>query len=157
MKARWQSFDPIEVGLAVKEVAAELIYANQNARDKVRWFHGANDVDLFIWSNDNRKVIKQQLTFFGMVLEWNVIEGLKTGQIDPDSRTGNHRGGPNPSELIKFDSKPVFEVVERGRLLLAQIISLESALGRSMDENFSDTRSGTIMPAEELIRRWGGR
>ncbi len=156
MKPRWQTFDPIEVGLGVKEVASELIYANQNSKDVVRWFHGANDVDLYIWSNDAKRVIKQQLTYFGMVLEWNIVEGLKTGQIDPDSRTGSHRGQKS-SELIQFDVKPVFEVVERGRLLLAQIISLESVLGRALDENFADTRSGTIMPADELIRRWGGR
>lgn len=157
MKPRWQSFDPIEVGLAVREVSAQLIYSNSQAgKDRLRWFHSPHDVDLFVWTNDFKKIIKQQLTYFGMVLEWNVIEGLKTGQLDGDSRTGAHRG-PDASELIKFDSKPVIEVVDRGRLLLAQITSLESALGRALDENFADTRSGTIMPAEEFIRRWRAR
>ncbi len=156
MKARWQSFDPVEVGLGVKEVAAEFIYSNQKSADQVRWFHSPHDVDLFIWTNDLKKIIKQQLTYFGMVLEWNLIEGLKTGQIDPDSRTGAHRG-PDASELIRFDAKPVLEVVERGRLLLAQIICMESVLGRALDENFADLRAGTLMPPEEFIRRWGGR
>lgn len=142
MKARWQSFDPVEVGLAVKEVSAELIYANQKSQDQVRWFHSAHDVDLFIWCNDRKKVIKQQLAFFGMVLEWNLIEGLKTGWVDEDRRTGASRG-PGASELIHFDEKPVWEVVTRGRLLLAQIISLESSLGRALDENFSDLRSAS--------------
>lgn len=155
MRARWQSFDPVEVGLGVKEVAAELIYANQKSQDQVRWFHSPHDVDLFVWSNDHKKVIKQQLTYFGMVLEWNIIEGLKTGQLDADSRTGAHRG-PDASELIRFDDKPVREVVERGRLLLAQIISLESSLGRALDDNFSDLRSSTVIPAEEYVRRWTG-
>lgn len=156
MKARWQSFDPVEVGYAVKEVDANLIYANKQSLDKVRWFHSPHDVDLYVWTNDRKKVIKQQLTFFSMVIEWNIVEGLKTGQIDADSRTGSHRVA-SASELIKFDPKPVLEVVERGRLLFAQIVSLESALGRAMDDNFADLRGGTLVPPEEFIRRWGGR
>lgn len=156
MKPRWQTFDPVEIGLEVREVASELIYDNKLSLDKVRWFHSSHDVDFYFWMNERKKVIKQQLVFFSVALEWNVIEGLKTGTLDAESRSGVRRG-PQASELIRFDPKPNVAVVERGRLLLAQIVSLESALGRAMDDNFADARSGTIMPAEEFIRRWGAR
>ena len=47
----------------------------------VKWYR-ASYVDLQVWIDKNQnKVIRQQFSFLGLIVEWNHIQGLKTGYV----------------------------------------------------------------------------
>ncbi len=47
----------------------------------VKWYR-ASYVDLQVWVDKNQdKVIRQQFSFLGLIVEWNHIQGLKTGYV----------------------------------------------------------------------------
>jgi hypothetical protein len=97
-----QFFDPHRLGAGLKEVSSDLLRVE--SRDLVgRWFHAAEEVDLFIWTDEKKKIVKQQLTFLGQVVEWNVVEGTKTGVIIEDEARASKDVGMNAAETIHFD------------------------------------------------------
>lgn len=94
-----QFFDAQKIGESLREVSSHLM-KNDNSKLVGRWFQGKNDIDLFIWVDEKKQIVKQQLTFFGQVVEWNAIEGNKTGVVIDDERAGRKR-----SEVIRFDKE----------------------------------------------------
>jgi len=47
----------------------------------VKWYR-ASYVDLQVWIDKNQdKVIRQQFSFLGLIVEWNHIQGIKTGYV----------------------------------------------------------------------------
>jgi hypothetical protein len=112
-------FDPKMLGETLKEVATDFIAGGQG--DFIsRWFHSSKDADFFVWYDSRKNIIKQQLTFYGQVVEWNVIEGLRTGVI-VESESESHM---NPSETIFFDQGVQSETVEQGMQLVRHISGL---------------------------------
>src|SRR3954462_116810 len=101
-------FDPMDLGRSLREVATDVIKAPR--RDVIsRWFHSAKDADLFIWMDLKRNVIKQQLSFYGQVVEWNVIEGVKTGHVVVEEHQGRDQG----SEFLNFDETPQMRAIDQ--------------------------------------------
>ena len=96
-----RSFDAKSLGSGMKEVASNLLRVESS--DLVgRWFHSPAEVDLFLWTDNSRKLVKQQLTFYGQVVEWNSVEGTKTGVVSENENGLNP--GVKSSETIRFDS-----------------------------------------------------
>jgi hypothetical protein len=96
-----QFFDANRLGRSLKEVSSDLLRVE--AQDLVgRWFHANDDIDLFIWTDENKRIVKQQLTFLGQVVEWNIVEGTRTGVIIEEE--GAESGGTHmDAEMIHFD------------------------------------------------------
>ncbi len=145
-------FNPSDLGQSLKEVSAEVMKAGEK-NILSRWFHSAKEVDLFIWTDPDHNILKQQLSFFGQVVEWNVIEGLKTGLIVEEEAQGRpHASG---TEIVRFDSKPQKTPVEQAIELLNHITALKERERQALLGNFNDPDAGTNLPAEEFIRRFG--
>ena len=85
-----------------------------------RWFHGLQDSDLFIWVDSSSRLIKGQLTFCGAVVEWNVMEGLRTGLVVEEEHQNL-----SPSEVIQFDRAPDFRHVQFAALVVEHVPGLE--------------------------------
>lgn len=97
-------FDPERIGHDLKEVSSDLL---REEHDLIaRWFHATDEIDLFLWTDAKKMIVKQQLTFYGQVVEWNVVEGTKTGAIIEDESPGAGRGAAKPVETIRFDDAP---------------------------------------------------
>ncbi len=96
-------FNPADIAKGLKEVAVDII---QTEHQEVvsRWFHSNRDADLFIWLDESGRIIKQQFSFNGQVVEWNVVEGVRTGYVYEDER--GKKPGDMSSEIIRFDSAP---------------------------------------------------
>lgn len=94
-------FNPERIGESLQEVSSDVL--ELESQDIVgRWFHAPNEIDLFIWIDDNKTIVKQQLSFFGQVVEWNAVEGTRTGVVIEEERTGSIKA----SEIIRFDDRP---------------------------------------------------
>lgn len=98
-------FNPTEIAKSLKEVAVDIIQTEHH-RVVSRWFHSNKDADLFIWLDESARIIKQQITFSGQVVEWNAVEGVRTGFVFEDD-TQEKKPGDIGSEIIRFDGAPI--------------------------------------------------
>lgn len=144
-------FNAEELGKSLKEVATDLM-ATPHKEIISRWFHSAKDADLFIWMDINHNVIKQQLSFYGQVVEWNVVEGVKTGLIIEDE---SRVEGVNSSDVVRFDLKPQKAPVEQALDLLNHITALKEEERQALRLNFEQAQASTTMPPEMFIERFG--
>lgn len=147
-------FDPADLGGTLKEVATDLIHTSTDQDVTGRWFHSVQDADLYIWLDDRRRVIKQQLSFYGTVVEWNAVEGLKTGMVIEEEREDKDRHR-NDSELIQFDNRPQKNTIVQAMELLRHVTSLSSEERDLLMGNFADSALAISMDAEEFARRFG--
>ena len=92
------SYDFKKLGQKLQEISADYIKTErQNIRS--RWFH-ADHVDLYVWQDENSNIIKQQISFYGLIVEWNLVDGVRTGMVvEEESQDGSRY----TNEIIRFD------------------------------------------------------
>lgn len=144
-------FNAEELGKSLIEVATDVIATSNDQKVISRWFHSTKDTDLFIWLDHKQNVIKQQLTFFGQVVEWNVIEGVKTGLIVEDETPSQVKA----SEIIQFDSLPQKAPIEQARALLGFITALKEDERQMLSINFTGIARSQAMDPQEFVDRFG--
>lgn len=143
-------FNPQDLGTSLKEVTSGGPEISPEGIVS-RWFHSAKDADLFIWSDSQENIIKQQLSYYGKVIEWNVIEGVKTGHVIlEEGRERNHG-----SEILRFDPKPQMTSIEQAILLLECVTALKDIERKALAANFLKLSASQTMPPEEFIARFG--
>lgn len=144
-------FNPQSIGPSLREVDVSLI---QTESEKVisRWFHGTQDADLFIWTDERNNVIKQQVSFCGQIVEWNVLDGVRTGMV-----IENEIEGPSmpSSETIQFDLTPQSSAIRLAFELVRHITQLDEPTRGELLHQLTDRPSLTTMKPEEVLRRFG--
>jgi hypothetical protein len=146
-------FDAEMIGRSLREVAVDVI-ETEGSSILTRWFHSTNDVDLLIWSDEDKNVIKHQISFFGQVVEWNIFEGVKTGVIveedvvreDDESET---------SELIRFDVMPQGMAIRQAVHVLENVPDLNAQDRARLRDNLLLHTKGAPDSGDEFIRRYG--
>lgn len=96
-------FDPEALGLTFEELAIDVVQG-ENTEFISRWYRAREaDADLVIWSDGSRRIVKQQICIFGQVVEWNPINGTRTGVVveqesgAPDERYENETSSAEKS------------------------------------------------------------
>ncbi len=150
-------FDPHRIGQNLKEVSSDLLRVE--SRDLVgRWFHAQDEIDLFIWSDEKKKIVKQQLTFYGQVVEWNVIEGTKTGVIIEDESPPNSSGQPvKAAETIRFDERAHPQPIGLAMAVIRHTGALSEDERKQIVANyFRGQKRSSLNPSEflELYAQW---
>lgn len=143
-------FNPQELGNSLKEVATDVI---QSSGQEVvsRWFHSTKDADLFIWSDRQRNILKQQLSYYGQVVEWNIVEGVKTGFVIEQENDQRVSG----SEILRFDVKPQTATIEQALRLLECITALPDDERKVLMGNFCQLAGSNALSPEEFVARFG--
>jgi phage terminase large subunit GpA-like protein len=144
-------FNAEELGKSLKEVATDVIATTGDQKVISRWFHSSKDADLFIWLDHRQNVIKQQLTFFGQVVEWNVIEGVKTGMIVEEEATAKIKA----SEIVQFDLSPQKAPIEQARALLGCMTALKEDERTLLVTNFTGIALKHAIDPQEFVDRFG--
>jgi hypothetical protein len=154
-----QFFNGKNIGKNLKEMAVDMV--KTDTEDVVsRWYH-APSTDLFTWTDRQHNIIKQQLHFNGQVVEWNCLEGVKTGlMIEADlglKATYNAEGKMEKeriSETIKFDALPMNACVDLA-LEILEFTQFEDAVRRQLIGNFKDPQNISTMEPELFLKRFG--
>lgn len=144
-------FDAAVLGESLKEVATDLIKTDE-IEIVHRWFHSAKDADFFIWLDQQNNVIKQQLTFYGQVVEWNIVEGVKTGLIVED----DSRQAIKSSDIIRFDNHAQRAPIEQALTLLKHITALNDMERHLLTKNFAQGPTSKSLDPAEFVSRYGG-
>lgn len=145
-------FNAQELGDSLKEVATDLL-STTHQEVVSRWFHSTKDADLYIWLDKSQNILKQQLSFYGQVVEWNIIEGVKTGLIIEDENRGS---GMRASEIVQFDSHPQKPPLDQAIELLTHMTALNEDERRELVANFIKSPMSATMDPQEFIDRFGG-
>jgi hypothetical protein len=151
-----QFFSAADLGKSFREVATNVI-RTENQDILNRWYHSAKDADLFVWFDSQKNIIKQQLSFYGQAIEWNVIEGTRTGCVleedGPDDDAVHKR---RSSDVIQFDQDPQNASLKQALDLLNHITVLRDDERRELVDNFSRRKTVHNMDPGEFVRRFGG-
>ena len=151
-----RTFEPGRAGKSLREMGRD--YLKVESRDVTsRWYHGVEDVDLFIWTDEHDQVIKQQLSFCGQVVEWNVLDGIKTGvEIEEELTVENPE--LNASKTIRFDRKPQRDAVIVAVEVVENTDVMDLGLRRVLLSNFGIRAKNTSISAEMkslvMMTRW---
>lgn len=103
--ARSIYFDPVRIGQSLREIGIDYLKV-ESKEIETRWFqHAESETDVFVWFDKNQQIIKQQASHMGHLVEWNIIDGLKTGYLmEAELVQGQVNAQDYPaSEVIHFD------------------------------------------------------
>lgn len=130
----------IEVGIDYQEIESKQV--------ETRWFRDhSSETDVFIWMNRDRRMIKQQISVMGLVAEWNILDGVRTGVIfesEMSSMELMENGlttGDTASEVIHFDKKAQQRTLSAALSILNNMTCLEYDLKKMMIALFEQGRS----------------
>jgi hypothetical protein len=152
-------FNGKSIGKSLKEMAVDLI--KTETEDVVsRWYH-APSTDLFTWTDRGNNIIKQQLHFNGQVVEWNCLEGIKTGLVieaelglKPTYNAEGKMEKDRVSESIQFDTNPMYNCVELA-LEILENTGFENEIRVQLIGNFKDPQNITTMDPQNFLDRFG--
>ena len=84
-----QHFDLRALAKSLKLTSIDVIKTS-NMDIESHWFQSLGPADLYFWKAEDR-IVKQQISFFDQVIEWNEFDGVKTGFVndDPENETGD--------------------------------------------------------------------
>ncbi len=151
MRRSVKPFNAREIGRTLTEVAVDLI-RSEDRNIESRWFHSPHDADLFFWRDDQKNIIKQQVTFFGQLIEWNVVEGLRTGVVVEEEGSDQKTKG---SPVIRFDLDPQKHTLEQGLDIIAHTAALSEDDKRRILNNFVNGPRLLSLTPEEVLTRYG--
>lgn len=81
-----------------------------------KWFHSPLGFDLMLWKNEKLNLVKIQLGFMGEVVEWNPLDGLRTGiHIEQEWKASPQR----INDILHYDMTLSLPALQRGLELLA--------------------------------------
>lgn len=121
-----------EIGLSLREMGSDVIKTtHQNVVS--RWYHSDADADVILWKDERENIIKQQVNLFGQIIEWNIVEGLKTGfVVETEGPNGQVQAikPDKPGEktktanVVQYDATPsknsinqAIEIIKHARLI----------------------------------------
>lgn len=144
--------DPAKVGASLKEVGID--YQEIESREvETRWFRDPiSETDVFVWLNKDRRMIKQQVSIMGLLTEWNIMDGVRTGMIleSEISSQDLRENGLTPdngttSESIRFDRDPQQRTLDISLAILKNMTCVDSDLKDLMLRQFNQGISVATM------------
>lgn len=125
-------------------------------------YHSDRDVGLFIWKDQRTNIIKQQLQFHGQVVEWNIIEGTRTGVMieegyDPygEANVIDMRHPQGGQAAIKYDKVRQPYTIEQVVEILRSIEGMSEAEKAQLIKNFAESPNFSDLKPEEVLSLYG--
>ncbi len=113
-------YEPSAIGKSLKEVSVDYIKA-ENQKIRSQWYHSNLDADLFLFKDQKDRLIKQQLGLYGLIVEWNILDGVKTGVVIEEVE---HAADMGASEIIRFDREPNETAIQQALQVIDNIEDL---------------------------------
>lgn len=145
-------FNAKDLGNSLEEVAVEVIKSEGHDIES-RWFHSRKDADFFIWCDYRKNIVKQQVTYYGQVIEWNIIEGLRTGFLIEDEKS--QKMGSSP--IVQYDLVLQPHAVAQGVEVIHHILGLSEEIKNQVIYNFTQAPRLSSLKPEEILSRYGRR
>jgi hypothetical protein len=165
-----QHFDAEALGISVRQLAVDVV-RGENMDFVSRWFRSGNsEVDLVVWADSEKRIIKHQLCFFGQIVDWTPFHGTRTGFVveeetlaplgsaDASSATSGSAKGigsdENVSEEIRFDKNLQPGVVAQAIQLLTWVPELSEAERGTLVFNLRESPKLHKNARERALKVW---
>lgn len=143
-------FDPDEIAKGLREMSVDTI-TTKNHQIKSYWYRSHTEADLFIWVDNKSSIIKQQFNVYGQVVEWNIIDGIKTGYITE----GETLDGRVLNSQVKYDSNVQVHAVNQA-LDICQRVEKDVFFDKDqLVKNFLEAPHFGSLSPKEVIQRYG--
>lgn len=154
-----------DIGGSIKEMGSDMVKTtHQNVVS--HWYHSDMDADLIIWKDEKQNIIKQQVNLLGQVIEWNIVDGLRTGFVveteakeeaegknpRPKKEQGPGLSGPNE---IKFDRLPAAQSVTQAIELIHFLKCVSEQDKEALAYNLKNAPKISSMEPKEFLRKFG--
>jgi len=163
-------FDAAALGASFQQLAVDVV-RGESTDFMSRWFRTPkSDADLVIWTDSEKRIIKHQLCFFGQVVEWNPINGTRTGLVIEEelavaeekpepAKSSKQKAEPaaesgDIAEIIRFDKVAQAPVVEQALKLLAHIPDLVPEDRAALSYNLRESPKLHKKARERALKTW---
>ncbi|MEZ4871106.1 MAG: hypothetical protein R2827_02445 [Bdellovibrionales bacterium] len=150
--------DLAELGRSMEEIAYDIVSTERNSVI-TRWYGFQHEVNLYIWEDSRHNVIKQHLNIFGQVVEWNIIDGVKTGCVCDEGSDFEDRSFSTSDEIklekVLFDQKPIAAAIQQAQGLLLAMEVFEDPYKMGLINNFLKSPRADQMNPREFLRIYG--
>ena len=165
-----QHFDAEALGISVRQLAVDVV-RGENMDFVSRWFRSGNsEVDLVVWADSEKRIIKHQLCFFGQIVDWTPFHGTRTGFVveeealaaldsadSPGAAPSSAEGGSSDetvSEEIRFDKNLQPTVVAQAIQLLTWVPELSEAERGTLVFNLRESPKLHKNARERALKVW---
>ena len=139
-------YSPRNLAKGFVQVSSDIV-DTPSTQLEVKWYR-SHFVDLQIWLSKENKVIRQQFSFMGTVVEWNHIQGIKTGMVEDIKSQSEKRSW---SVKIIYDESYIEENLEQAMEVLNHCIPF--AEKDEVIKNFENNPTLTRWQSAKLIFR----
>ena len=130
-------FNPQKVGSQMREIGVDFLRLESSDDIETRWFREPlTETDVFIWFNKNKKIIKQQVSIMGLLIEWNIVEGVRTGMVMESEILQEQPA----SEHIHFDQNIQPNTIETAISVIYGMTCIQKQLQQKLIQNFSQVQ-----------------
>lgn len=141
---------PQKIGEGLHEISAELVETGAEPL-MTRWFRSEPETDVLYWIDSRKNVIKQQISFYGQVVEWNIIEGIRTGvKVEVEVS-----GQENPLEGLHYDTAPMRFAVGQAIRVLNSARQIHENERLMLVANFEKNPTVERMDMQEFCEKFG--
>jgi hypothetical protein len=142
------------MGESLQEVEVQYSGSGTN-RVTTRWFKSKKqkpvDADVLLWTDHRDNIIKQQVSICGSVVEWNILDGLRTGMTVEQEI----KGEKDASESVQFDQNSNIMNIQMAVRMLDKIPSMDHETKEIVLRNFKSPSSFSSLSAQEILYKYG--
>jgi len=150
MPSHYAPTNPEKIGASLQEVDISFS-GREDHKLTTKWYHAPGvDADALIWMDHRENIIKQQINISGVVVEWNVLDGLRTGVIIEQELKESET-----SQSIRYDENSNNHNLEMAIRLVRNIPALDEATRVMLLTNFEKPDSFKTLSPQEILFRYG--
>lgn len=145
-----------DVGKSLKEMGSD-VFKTTHQNVVSQWFHSDLDADLIVWRDENKNIIKQQVNLLGQVVEWNIVDGIRTGfvvETEEQNEVKQTQGSKSRTE-IHFDLNPIVDSISQAVELISHSECLTTQDKTTVTDNLKNAPKMDMMHPKEFLKRFG--
>lgn len=130
------------------------VIKTSNTDIESHWFRAKGPADLYYWKAKD-KIVKHQISIYNQVVEWNELEGVKTGYVNDDIDAGR-------AEVICFDETINTTVIEQAINFLGSVREVDKEILEQLIKNYKFYNrwtpwlswSGLVNSMQKSFKKW---
>ncbi|MCB9026404.1 MAG: hypothetical protein H6625_08815 [Bdellovibrionaceae bacterium] len=144
-------FDIREAGSSLEEAAVDVVKSEGHSLTN-HWYHSPLEVDVYYWVDEKRNIIKQQVSIYGQICEWDIIDGVRTGCVIETGKEDENEGN-----TIQYDKKAHNSSLFQAKNLLEYTEAMSSLVKEQLIYNFEHNPTADNLDPEELLAQYGDK
>lgn len=118
----------------------------ENHSVKSHWYRHEDGLDVYYFQKDNGQLVKIHISILGQVIEWNPLDGTRTGLLVEHEQNGE------VFESLHYDARANPASVEQSLLILENATCLGSELRDELIKILNHTAANKKQPVSLFAR-----